>query len=71
MRYEKELVNEMEKIYQLLNELQYNETKYLLEVQINQSKIIKRLKALQEYNEIDDMNNAVIDRKLNEILTRV
>ena len=39
----------------------------LLSIQKNQSIIIKKIEKLQEYNEIDDMNNSLFDQKLTRI----
>lgn len=67
MSRQKLIVDKMEKIYQLLDELQYNEIEQFISIQKNQSKIIKMLNKLQEYNEIDDMTNALVDRRLVNI----
>lgn len=67
MLRQKLIVDKMEKIYQLLNELQYNEIEQFISIQRNQNVIIKKLNKLQEYNEIDDMTNALVDRRLLNI----
>jgi hypothetical protein len=44
-----------------------NQVEMLLSIQKNQSIIIKKIEKLQEYNEIDDMNNSLFDQKLTRI----
>lgn len=65
------IIDKMERIYQILNELQYCEMEQAINVQRNQRNIIRYIEKLQEYNEIDDMNNAIINRKLDEIIQKV
>lgn len=64
---EKNLENKIEEIYNLVNEIQLNQIETFLNIQKSQGIIIKKIEKLQEYNEIDDMNNALFDRKLNKI----
>ena len=67
MLKQKLIVEKMERIYQLLYELQCNEIELFISIQKNQNVIIKKLNKLQEYNEIDDMTNALVDRRLLNI----
>ena len=71
MYKKKIIIDKMERIYQILNELQYCEMEQAINVQKNQRNIIRCIEKLQEYNEIDDMNNAIINRKLDEIIQKV
>lgn len=71
MRNKKIIISKMERIYQILNELQYCERKQIINVQKSQRNIIRKIEKLQEYNEIDDMNNAIINKKLDEIIQKV
>ena len=64
MSRQKLIVEKIEKIYQILDELQYNEIEQFISIQKNQNVIIKKLNKLQEYNEIDDMTQAIMDRRL-------
>ena len=41
----------------------------LLSIQKNQSIIIEKIQKLQEYNEIDDMNNSLFDQ-IKDILNK-
>lgn len=61
---EKDLKNKIDEIYTILDELQYNQIEQFLSIQKNQSNIIKKIEKLQEYNEIDDMNNSLFDKRL-------
>ena len=68
MRNKKIIIKNMDRIFQILNELQYSERKQITSIQRNQRNIIRKIEKLQEYNEIDDMNNALINKKINEIM---
>lgn len=70
MLYNKSIKEHIEKIYQIFNELQYNEINLLLDIEKNQSKIISKINKLQEYNEIDDMNNSIMNKKINQLLEK-
>ena len=65
------IIQKMENIYQILSELQYCVMEQLIGMQKSQSVIIKKIDKLQEYNEIDDMNNALVSRKLQAIEDRI
>ena len=59
--------SKINKICELLDELQNNQIEQFLSIQRSQNVIIKKINKLQEYNEIDDMNNALIDKRLLRI----
>ena len=67
MMHEQHLSSKIEEIYSILDEIQLNQVEMLLSIQKNQSIIIKKIEKLQEYNEIDDMNNSLFDQKLTRI----
>ncbi len=67
MFYKKIIMEKVEKIYQILNELQCNEIELFLSIQRNQNVLIKKINKLEEYNEIDDMSKALMDKRLLEI----
>ena len=67
MMHEQNLSSRIEEIYSILDEIQLNQVEMLLSIQKNQSIIIKKIEKLQEYNEIDDMNNSLFDKKLTRI----
>lgn len=67
MMHEQNLSCKIEEIYSILDEIQLNQVEMLLSIQKNQSIIIKKIEKLQEYNEIDDMNNSLFDQKLTRI----
>ena len=67
MMHEQNLSSKIEEIYSILDEIQLNQVEMLLSIQKNQSIIIKKIEKLQEYNEIDDMNNSLFDQKLPRI----
>ena len=67
MMHEQNLSSKIEEIYSILDEIQLNQVDMLLSIQKNQSIIIKKIEKLQEYNEIDDMNNSLFDQKLTQI----
>ena len=67
MMHEQNLSSKIEEIYSILDEIQLNQVEMLLSIQKNQSIIIKKIEKLQEYNEIDDMNNSLFDQKLARI----
>ncbi len=67
MIHEQNLSSKIEEIYSILDEIQLNQVEMLLSIQKNQSIIIKKIEKLQEYNEIDDMNNSLFDQKLTRI----
>ena len=71
MSNKKLIIQKMENIYQILNELQYSAMEQLVGIQKNQRRIIDKIDKLQEYNEIDDMNNALVNRKLNVIENKI
>ena len=71
MNTEKNLNNKIDEIYSILEELQLNQLEQFLSIQKNQSIIIKRLEKLQEYNEIDDMNNSLFDKRLRTIEQKI
>ena len=67
MMHEQNLSSKIEEIYSILDEIQLNQVEMLLSIQKNQSIIKKKIEKLQEYNEIDDMNNSLFDQKLTRI----
>ena len=67
MMHEQNLSSKIEEIYSILDEIQLNQVEMFLSIQKNQSIIIKKIEKLQEYNEIDDMNNSLFDQKLTRI----
>ena len=67
MMHEQNLSSKIEEIYSILDEIQLNQVEMLLSIQKNQSIFIKKIEKLQEYNEIDDMNNSLFDQKLTRI----
>lgn len=67
MMHEQNLSSKIEEIYSILDEIQLNQVEMLFSIQKNQSIIIKKIEKLQEYNEIDDMNNSLFDQKLTRI----
>ena len=67
MMHEQNLSSKIEEIYSILDEIQLNQVEMLLSIQKNQSIIIKKIEKLQEYNEIDDMNNSLFDQKRTRI----
>lgn len=71
MNTDKNLKNKIDEIYSILEELQLNQLEQFLSIQKNQSIIIKRLEKLQEYNEIDDMNNSLFDKRLRTIEQKI
>lgn len=68
---QKLIAEKIEKIIQILNELQYNEINQFVSIQRNLSIIIKKVEKLQEYNEIDDMNNSIMARKIRNIEQKI
>ncbi len=64
---QKIIAEKLERITQILDELQYNELDIVTNIQRNQAVIIKKIDKLQEYNEIDDMNQSIFAKKLQEI----
>ena len=71
MKNKKMIEEQLEKICQILDELQYNEIEQFISIQRSQSTIIKKLEKINEYNEIDDMNNAIMYKKLTSIEQRI
>ena len=67
MDFDINLKNRIDEIYSILDELQFNQLEQFISLQKNQSIIMKKIEKLQEYNEIDDMVNAVFDRRLQNI----
>ena len=70
MKNKKMIEKQLEKICQILDELQYNEIEQFISIQRSQSAIIKKLEKINEYNEIDDMNNAIMYKKITSIEQR-
>lgn len=58
---------QIDEIFSVLNEILKVQNKELSNIKKNQSIILKKLDKLQEYNEIEDMVNAVMDRRLQKI----
>ena len=58
---------QIDEILSVLNEILKVQNKELSNIKKNQNIILKKLDKLQEYNEIEDMVNAVIDRRLQKI----
>ena len=71
MNDEINLKNKIDEIYSVLDELQYNELEQFMSIQRNQSIIMKKLNKLQEHNEIVDMENALFDKRLNNIEQKI
>ncbi len=71
MKNKKMIEKQLEKICQILDELQYNEIEQFISIQRSQSAIIKKLEKINEYNEIDDMNNAIMYKKITSIEQRI
>lgn len=71
MKNKKMIEEQLEKICQILDELQYNEIEQFISIQRSQSTIIKKLEKINEYNEIDDMNNAIMYKKITSIEQRI
>ena len=59
--------NKVDAIYEALYEIQCNQIEQFLSIQKYQNLIIKKLNKLQEYNEIDDMVNSLVDKRLLQI----
>ena len=60
---QKLIAKQIEKIIVLLDELQYRETDLFISIQKNQATILSKIDKLQEYNEIDDMNNCISETR--------
>lgn len=71
MNTDTNLKNKIDEIYSILEELQLNQLEQFLSIQKNQSIIIKKIEKLQEYNEIDDMNNSLLDKRLRTIEQKI
>ena len=71
MTKEKIIAARIDKIIQILDELQDNEINQFISIQRNQALILKKINRLQEYNEIDDMNNTIFAKKLQEIEQKI
>ena len=71
MTKEKIIAARIDKIIQILDELQDNEINQFISIQRNQALILKKINKLQEYNEIDDMNNSIFAKKLQEIKQKI
>ncbi len=71
MNTDTNLKNKIDEIYSILEELQLNQLEQFLSIQKNQSIIIKKIEKLQEYNEIDDMNNSLFDKRLRTIEQKI
>ncbi|MBP3707708.1 MAG: hypothetical protein J6J36_03775 [Clostridia bacterium] len=71
MLYRKLVIKKIDKIDEILSELQYRQIELLINIQKNQSSINNKLDKLQEFNEIDDMNNAVMFKKLQQIYEKI
>lgn len=67
----RQVIKRIDKINEILNELQYSQIDLLTNIQKGQSSINNKLDKLQEFNEIDDMNNAVMFKKLQQIYERL
>lgn len=68
---QKIIAEKLERIAKILDELQYNEIDIVTSIQRNQALIIKKIDKLQEYNEIDDMNQSVFAKRLQEIEQKI
>lgn len=71
MTKEKIIAARIDKIIQILDELQDNEINQFISIQRNQALILKKINKLQEYNEIDDMNQSIFAKKLQEIAQKI
>ena len=67
MEKQQNLENKVDAIYEALYEIQCNQIEQFLSIQKNQNLIIKKINKLQEYNEIDDMINSLLDKRLLQI----
>ena len=65
------IAEQIDKIVEILNELQYNEIEQYISIQKNQALIIQKINKLQEYNEIDDMVNSILVKKLQDIEQKI
>lgn len=61
------IAEKIDRITEILDELQNNEIDQFISIQRNQALILKKINKLQEYNEIDDMNNTIFAKKLQQI----
>ena len=71
MTKEKIIAARIDKIIQILDELQDNEINQFISIQRNQALILKKINKLQEYNEIDDMNQSIFAKRLQEIEQKI
>ncbi len=71
MFYRKLIIESVERINQILDELQYSEIEQLISIQKSQNEILTKLDKLQEFNEIDDMNNSIVYKKLQQIYEKI
>lgn len=67
MEKQQNLENKVDAIYKALYEIQCNQIEQFLSIQKNQNLVLKKLNKLQEYNEIDDMVNSLVDKRLLKI----
>ncbi|MBP3502506.1 MAG: hypothetical protein J6K42_03385 [Clostridia bacterium] len=67
MEKQQNLENKVDAIYEALYEIQCNQIEQFLSIQKYQNLIIKKINKLQEYNEIDDMVNSLVDKRLLQI----
>lgn len=67
MEKQQNLENKIDEIYKVLYELQCNQIEQFLSIKKQQNLIISKINKLQEYNEIDDMVSALVDRRLLRI----
>ena len=68
---QKLIAEKIEKIIQILDELQFSEKDQFVNIQKNQVLILEKIDKLQEYNEIDDMVSSVFAKKLQEIEQKI
>lgn len=67
MEKQQNLESKIDEIYKVLYELQCNQIEQFLSIKKQQNLIINKINKLQEYNEIDDMVSALVDRRLLRI----
>ena len=56
--------NQIGEIYAILNEIKEEQQKTENIIQKNYAVVMKKISKLQEYNQIDDINNQIFERRL-------
>ena len=68
---ERTLAEILEEISQKLNVVINEQQKMKKELRVTSKQMKQKLNKMQEYNEIDDMRNTVLNNKLNTIMKRI